>query len=148
MALKIPNEADAGNEKQARVDRYDFELGNIADGVISGCLVSAQGTPNNTVAVANGTVQIGNVKVTVATGNVTIGAADATNDRFDFIVVSNAGVKSATAGTAAANPVFPDPPANSVVLAAVFVPANESPVVVTTADIIDKRSFLRLQCHG
>jgi len=148
MALKIPNEADAGNEKQSRFDRWDFEIGNLVDGVISGCAVTAQGTPNNTVAVASGTVQIGNAKVTVGSGNVTITAADVTNDRFDFIVVNNAGVKSATAGIAAVNPVFPDPPANSVVLAAVFVPANESPVIVVAGDIVDKRSFLRLQEHG
>jgi hypothetical protein len=94
-----------------------------------------------TVAVASGTVDVtGTPGVAVISGNVTVGTADATNPRFDLIVVDNTGAKSCTAGTAAVNPVFPSIPANSVVLAAIYVPANATSI--TTVRIVDKRVFI------
>lgn len=110
------------------------------DGVASGCAVTAQSTPDMTVAVASGKATIGGTQVTVASGNVTITTADATNPRIDLIVVSNTGTKSATAGTAAANPKAPDIPASSILLAMVYVPASQTSI--TSGLIIDKRTVL------
>jgi hypothetical protein len=107
------------------------------DGVISGCAVTAQGSPNMTVAVAAGLVQIAGGQVTVASGNVTITTADGTNPRIDLVVVNSSGTKSVTAGTAAANPKAPDIPASSVLLAMVYVPASDT--TIASNQITDKR---------
>lgn len=140
MPFNIPNAADAEDPTQAQADSRDF--GDIlvaafaGTGVVSGCAVTAQGSPNMTVAVAAGTVAVAGATVAVTGGNVTITTANATNPRFDLICADNTGVKSAVAGTAAANPVFPSP-AGKVVLAAVRVPAAVASI--NAAKITDKR---------
>jgi|SRR5215831_8338748 len=138
--FNIPNAADAEDASQAQIDSRDF--GDIivaalsGTGVVSGCAVTAQGAPNMTVAVAAGTVAVAGTSVAVTGGNVTITTANATNPRFDLICVDNAGVKSAVAGTPAANPTFPSP-AGKVVLAAVRVAAGATSI--NTPKIVDKR---------
>lgn len=143
MALTIPNEADAAFADQAEPDARDFSdilsPAFALTGVLTGCSVTAQGSPDMTVAVAAGRVLVAGLEVAVAAGNVTITAADGTNPRFDMICVSSAGAKSAVAGTAAANPVFPDP-AGKVVLAAVYVPASDTDIDAN--QIVDKRAVL------
>lgn len=144
MTFTIPNETDAAFSDQAEPDSRDFSaiLAEAFDlnGVISGCAVTAQGTPDMTVAVASGTVIVDGVLATVTSGNVTITAANGTNPRIDLVVVDSAGAKSAVAGTAASNPVFPDP-AGKVVLAAVYVPANDT--TIASNQITDKRVVIR-----
>jgi len=140
MPFTIPNAAVAEDVTQAQPDQFDFN-GMIAaafagTGIVTGCAVTAQGTPNMTVAVAAGTIAIGAVTVAVTAGNVTIAAADATNPRFDLICVNNLGTLSAVAGTPAAAPVFPDP-AGKAVLAAVRVP--NAATAINSAKIVDKR---------
>jgi Microcystin-dependent protein len=138
--FNIPNSSDASNVLQAQPDSRDFSAIIAAafsgTGVVSGCAVSAQASPNMTVAVAAGQVAVAGAVAAVTGGNVTIVAANVTNPRFDLIVVNNTGVKSAVAGAPAAAPVFPDP-AGQAVLAAVFVGANVS--TITNAAITDKR---------
>lgn len=143
MAFTIPNDADAFNTNQAEPDKVDLDILTAAfqrDGVISGCAVTAQGSPDMTVAVAAGLIKIGDAIKAVTAGNVTITTANATNPRIDLIVVDNTGAKSATAGTAAAEPVFPAIPANSIVLATVYVPANDT--TIASNQIIDKRAII------
>lgn len=140
MAFSIPNEADASVAAQAAPDKVDFDIlvaGYEGTGVVSGCAVTAQGTPDMTLAVAAGTVGVLGVSATVTAGNVTITTAHATLARFDLVVVSSAGVKSVTAGVPAASPAFPIIPASSVVLAAVFVPAADT--AIQSNQITDKR---------
>jgi hypothetical protein len=140
MAFKIPNLAQATNSNQAEPDSEDISILVAAyngTGVISGCAVTPQGTPDMTVAVAAGVVVVGGTRATVSGGNVTITTADASNARFDLIVVNSSGTKSATAGTAAVEPVFPTIPATSVVLAAVYVPASDTSIEGN--QIVDKR---------
>ena len=140
MAFTILNTADTFHASQADPDKVDFDIlvaGLAGDGVISGCAVTAQGSPDMTCAVAVGVVRIGGTWAAVTAGNVTITTADATNPRYDLVVVSNAGTKSVTAGTAAATPVFPSIPASSIVLAAVYVPASDT--TIATNQITDKR---------
>ena len=106
---------------QAEPDKVDIDIlvaGILGDGVDNGCAVTAQVVPDMTVAVAAGDVVIGGATVAVAGGNVTISAAHATLPRFDLIVVDNAA-------------------ANSVILAAVLVPAADT--AIETAQIVDKR---------
>lgn len=140
MAFSIPNEADASVAAQAAPDSKDIEIlvaGYAGTGVVSGAAVTAQGSPDMTLAVAAGVVAVLGVQATVTAGNVTITTAHATNPRFDLVVVNSSGTKSVTAGTAAATPVFPTIPASSVVLAAVYVPANDT--AIGSTQIVDKR---------
>src|SRR5262245_56819024 len=105
MSFTIPNAASAEDGTQAQIDSRDFDTIIAAfsgTGVVSGCAVTAQGTPHMTVAVAAGTVAVAGTQVAVTGGNVTITAANATNPRFDLICVDNTGAKSAVAGAAAA----------------------------------------------
>lgn len=136
----IPNEADAFNANQAEPDKVDIDIlvaGYAGTGLNTGCEVTAQASPDMAVAVASGLILVAGKAVSVTAGNVTITAADATHPRFDLIAVNNAGVKSAVAGMPAAEPVFPAIPANSVILASVFVPANDTTIAAN--QIVDKR---------
>lgn len=138
-------EDPTGKFPQAEPDKVDFDIlvaGLNGTGIISGGAVTAQGSPDMTVAVAAGSVQVATTAPaqTVAAGNVVITAADSSNPRFDLVVADNTGAKSAVQGTASATPVFPAIPANSVVLAAVYVPAGAT--TITTARIVDKRVML------
>lgn len=142
MSFTIPNEADAGNANQAEPDKVDFDIlaeGSNRNGVDTGCAVSPQGSPDQTVAVAAGHVFINGLLYAVAAGNVSMAAADATNPRFDLVWVDNTGAKGKTDGTAAAEPVFPAIPSNSVILAVVYRAANDN--TIAAADIVDKRIF-------
>ena len=136
----IPNDDDADFGDQAEPDSRDFDwlaAGLMLRGVRSGGAVTPQGSPDMTVDVALGEGSWDGVDFAwSASDNLAIGAADATNPRFDLIVVSTAGTVSVVAGTAAASPVFPDP-GSDVVLAAVYVPATET--AIEAANIIDKR---------
>jgi hypothetical protein len=137
----VPNYADAVYGAQSEVDSGDFEIlldGLEGNGVVSGCSVSAQGTPNMTVSVSSGTVRISGSEVAVTSGNVTVTTADASLPRFDLIVVNSSGVKSTVAGTASATPAFPAIPSNSVVLAAVYLPPAATSVA--SNQITDKRA--------
>ena len=118
------------------IDILASALGGV--GVFSGCDVTAQGSPDMTVAVAAGFIRIASgYAIVVAAGNVSISAANGTNPRIDLISVSNAGVKTATAGTAAASPKPPAIPSGHVALAMVYVPANDT--TIATNQITDKR---------
>lgn len=140
----IPNEADAAFLDQAEPDAGDFDIlanGGGSIGVVSGCAVTAQATPDMTVAVASGRIVAGALPgVDVTAGNLTIAAANATNPRFDLISVNSSGVKAVIAGTASTNPVFPAIPAATVILAAVYVPANDT--AINANQIRDKRVFV------
>lgn len=144
MAFTIPNKPSAGiSDEQAEPDSVDLDIlvaGIGGDGVASGCAVTAQGSPNMTVAVAAGFVRIGGSTVVVAAGNVTITSNASGNPRFDLISVNSSGTKSATAGATNANPVFPGVPSTSAVLAAVWVPSGVS--AITTGHIVDKRTVV------
>lgn len=150
MAFTIPNNADtdaafhvSGVSPQAAPDKVDVDIlvaGYAGTGVVTGCAVTAQGSPDMTLAVAVGTVAVAGVQVAVSAGNVTITTAHATNPRFDLVVVNSSGTKSVTAGTAAASPAFPSIPGSSLVLAAVYVPANDT--AIGSTQIVDKRVVL------
>ena len=143
MAFTIPNEADAFSANQAEPDSVDFDIlvaGYSASGVLSGCAVTAQGTPDMTVAVASGFVIVAGVVAAVTGANATIGAADGSNPRFDLITINNSGTIATTAGTASSNPVFPAIPASSIVLASIYAPATDT--AIETNQITDKRVFV------
>jgi hypothetical protein len=157
MPYTIPNEADAGTTDQASPDKVDLDILTVGlshgtgsagsygvgpTGVQSGCAVTAQGTPDMTVAVAAGIVRIGGRRVTVASGNVTITTAHGTNKRRDLIVVDTAGAKTAIAGTASdpTRAALPTITSGKVVLAAVTIPAADT--TIGSNQITDKRVMI------
>lgn len=138
--LNLPNKAAASYPRQAGgfADLIDQVAAALAgDGVLSGMGVAAQSTPDMTVAVAAGQVRIGGYFAAYAGANVTITTADSTNPRFDLICCDYNGTVSRVGGTAAALPVPPAIPANSIELAQVYVPAGVTSI--TNAMIVDKR---------
>lgn|GEM_PF-1384952 len=143
MAFTIPNVSVAGFTDQAEPDSVDIDIltaGYAGTGVATGCAVTAQGTPDMTVAVASGSVMVTNSKAAVSAGNVTITAAHATLPRKDIVVVDNVGNKSVSAGTPAAQPLKPTVPPQSAVLAEIYVPAADT--AINANQITDKRVLL------
>lgn len=139
----IPNEPAAAFAPQARLFQTDLEilaLAHGASGVISGCAVAAQGSPDMTVAVAAGVVQSLGTRLTFAGGNATFTAADGTNPRLDVVVVTSGNALAVRAGTAAANPLLPTLTAGDIALARVYVPANDT--TIGSTQIIDARVLL------
>jgi len=138
----IPDVSTASlpDSRMARFNETDIVLqqqGATGEGVVSGAVVTAQGTPDLTVAVSSGEVLVSGTLATVASGNVTITTPDSFSPRWDLIVVSSAGAKSAVAGTASSSPKIPALPANSVPLAAVWVTPGTS--AITSFAIVPKR---------
>lgn len=148
MAWTIPNEADAFHVNQAKFDKVDFDIlmdGLLQDnGVILGLDIIQDTGSNMNVKVNTSGVAIvdGGVRKLAAGTTATVTTADATHPRFDLVSITSSDTLVITAGTPAANPVFPAIPANSTVLAAVYVPANDT--AITTPQIIDKR----VELHG
>lgn len=151
MPFSIPARANATYLPQAKLHSRDIDMLEVAygmEGVLSGCAVSQRGAgANMSVDVAVGQVRVGGYfPFVTAVTNVTITAADATNPRWDLISVDRNGALTATAGTAASNPTMPSIPANSIVLAAVYVPANATSIV--NNQIIDKRIIIPNEFDG
>lgn len=142
MTFTIPSN-DLATDPAIQSVVYDTDLailvaGIAGTGVLTGCDVTAQGTPDMTVAVAAGTIKNADGSTTAVTGgNLTIGAASASNPRYDLISVSSAGVKTYTAGVAAASPKPPDLPSGHIGLAMVLVPTSDT--TISTDQITDKR---------
>lgn len=146
MGFTIPGN-DLATDPAIQSVWYDVDLAIIAAamqgrGVLTGCAVTAQGSPDMTVAVAAGTIRnAGDIAATAVTGgNLTIGAASGSQPRIDLISVSSAGVKTVTAGTAAASPKPPDLPSGHIALAYVLVPTSDT--TISTDQITDKRFFV------
>lgn len=132
MAWTLPDKGEGQNDLQSILFQEYLDVLIVGllgvDCVLSGCAVTAQGTPDMTVAVAKGAVLSNGALFPVTAGNVTVTTANATLPRLDLIVANNAGVKAIRTGTAA---IFPKPPArsaNDVVLAVVYVPAADTTI--------------------
>lgn len=178
MAYIIPNATDTSSGgkynslDQAEPDALDFEiLGSRTSGVIYGCEVTAQASPNSTVNISAGYVVLMNVAYPVtAQSNLDLGTVSiSTNNRFDLViarlnsVTGNMDITFVAGTESAANPTFPPSssrlapgvtydstkhinPATDVVLAAVY---RSGGVAITSSRIVDKRaastSGIRLQ---
>src|SRR5689334_11103846 len=71
----------------------------VISAAVQGAAVSAQGTPDTTVAVASGFVSVANQLAGVTAGNLTISGAHTTEDRIDAVVVDSTGTKSVITGS-------------------------------------------------
>ena len=101
--------------------------------VMSGCEASATGT-SRTVSITAGSVQINGEVIAVSAGSVTLDAGS-TFDRYDLVSVNASGSKIVTKGTTKRK--CPTQPANTCLLAIVFVPAGAT--VIATGDVYDAR---------
>jgi hypothetical protein len=141
MAWTIPDKGEGQDNRQSILFQEYLEVLVAGmrgiDCVLSGCAVTAQGSPDMTVAVAKGAVLTNGVLKPVTAGNVTISAADSTNPRIDLVVVNSSGTKAARTGTAAGAPKPPARTANDVVLAYVWVPAADT--TISSDQITDLR---------
>jgi hypothetical protein len=141
MSWTIPDKGEGDNDIQSILfqEYLDVLVAGLAgiDCVLSGLVVT--GGADMTPAVAKGAVLSNKIMYAVAAADVTITAADATNPRIDLIVVTSAGALAVRAGTPAASPKPPARTANDVVIAAVYVPANDTSIETTKC--IDMRVF-------
>ena len=134
----IPNAADVSNPRMAEPDRIDFNtVAHARWGVIEGCLVTVSGATAQ--CALGGIAIVDNKLVTVSSGqSVNVGVGGAL-DRFDLIAVNAGGNLVHIGGTPAEDPVFPDPPTNVTVLAAVYAPTGTATL---SDNVIDKRKFV------
>ncbi len=137
----LPDKGTALNDTQCILfkEYIDPLVAGISgvDFVSSGCAVTP--SAGLTVAIASGTVYSNSAAHIVTGSTLTHGTADATNPRFDFVVVSSSGTLAIRAGTAASAPVPPTKSANDVVLAVVYIPAGN--VTIAANQIVDLRVF-------
>jgi hypothetical protein len=146
MAFTIPDQAESDSDIQSILFQEDLEILHAGlagiDCVLSGLAVT--GGADMTPAVAKGAVLSNRVMFAVAAADVTITAADATNPRIDLIVVNSSGALAVRTGTPApftpgtSTPKPPARTANDVVIAFVYVPANDT--AIATTQIVDKRA--------
>jgi hypothetical protein len=107
------------------------------EGVAFGCGVSQLGTPGMAVQIASGHVVIANVEIAVTAADLTITASHNVYERCDVVVVDDAGTPSVLAGNADAASAPVAVPADSVLIAMVRIPAQDT--VITNSQIMDKR---------
>ncbi|MBA7515076.1 hypothetical protein ES705_07114 [subsurface metagenome] len=119
-------------------------------GVVNGLKVVPTDPASMDVQVETGKAYVTDTLVEKgAVTDLTVGAADPTNPRKDIVVCNSAGTLSIVAGTAEAalpsgnvgvytlNPEPPSIPANSIILAEIWVPAGATEI--TGSEIYDKR---------
>lgn len=109
--------------------------------VVSGAVVTAQGTPDQTVDVSASELRnrsTGAYVTGAASDNLAATAAHATLARIDIVQVNTTtGVASYKAGTAAASPSAPSPDAGNIAVARVARAANDN--TIAAGDITDVR---------
>lgn len=110
---------------QAKADANRIGMNDF---VLAGALVSPQGSPNMTLAVAKGAIMSNGALLAVTAGNVTIGAADSALSRIDVVVATSAGAKAVRAGTPAASPAIGGVQGGDVPLALVYVPPGTTSI--------------------
>lgn len=150
MPFTIPDKGEGQNDIQSILFQEHLDiLVDALEGrqfVLSGCAVTAQGSPNMTVAVASGLVYSDPNVRTVTGANATIAAANATNPRIDMVVIDAAGAIQTRGGTAAAAPKPPVLTAGDVALAQIFVPANDT--TISSDQITDMRLMISRAVYG
>lgn len=131
-AWTLPDKGEGQNDVQSILFQEYLDVLvegiNGINAVHSGCTPTAQGSPDMTVAISACVVTSNQVKKYVSAGNATITTAHATNPRIDLVVISSSGSIAVRAGTAAAAPKPPARTSNDVVLAQVYVPANDTTI--------------------
>jgi len=134
----IPNAADVTNPRMSEPDRIDFNtMAHARWGVIEGCLITVTGS---TAQCSLGGLAIVNGKLVIVSSGQTVNVGvGGSQDRFDLVAVDDGGSLVRIGGTPAVDPVFPDPPTNVTVLAAVYAPTGTANL---SDNVVDKRKFV------
>lgn len=138
MPFQVPNLADVSYIDQAEPDAGDFRaLGERGTGFLTGCLVTAQGTPALAVDHAAGTYVIAGTPYTKTSGSIAIVSGES-NPRFDLVVGTATGI-AVLKGVASSNPSFPSTfdPTVHCLFASVYV--RQSVTSIAGGDVVDKR---------
>lgn len=93
------------------------------DGILTGGVVTEQGTPDMSCKVSAGTGIVNNKYVTWIETNIKGITAPGSNTRLDYIVVDEHGAMWYIVGTAGASPDFPSVPSNTVIVGAIVTKA-------------------------
>jgi len=118
---------------QADVDA--LVAGIKGNGVISG--IGVTWSSGWTFNVAAGSIYVSGSTVSVSSTSVSVLQANGGRHRLDLIVVNSSGVVSAVQGNVSLTPTAPSLPANSLLLATVFVPAGAT--ALSADRVVDKR---------
>ena len=113
-----------------------------AGGAYTGGAVTAQASPDQTVAVSAAAyiTDEGKRFALSAVSALAADAANGENPRIDIVYGSGEGVITYLAGTAAGSPAQPTTPAHGVLLASIARAANDN--TIAAGDITDKRTFV------
>jgi len=133
-----PTALQTAQSRLNSTDLYALSQGATRTGVVSGCAVNWSAALSYSVAV--GTICSTGTYFAVAAAPPSSAVADATNPRFDAIVVTAAGAVAIRTGTAAATPTLPILTAGDVILGTSYVPAGATTLAAT--NLTDKRVFL------
>ena len=128
--LTIPDKGEGDSNIQSVL--YQEIIDVLLEGVNGkNCVLSGlamTGGADMTPDVAKGAVLSNGVLYAVAASTVTISAADATNPRLDLVVVNSSGSLAVRTGTPSATPKPPARTANDVVIAQIYVAANDTSI--------------------
>jgi hypothetical protein len=144
VAFTVPNEGSATYSRQAGLDSGDLAIMVAAlkgDGVLTGCDVQAQSTPDMTVKILAGQIQIGTLTPTMNPVTLAVTPGHVSLNRLDLVVANTTGVASVVPGVPAQFPVFPALPTNTIALAAIYVQTVAT--LVAPGNLTDKRCFVR-----
>lgn len=144
MAFTIPDKGEGLSDIQSILfqEYIDILVAGLSGEtcVKTGCAVSAQATPNMTIAIAAGTVRSASTEFVIsANPSVTITTADAANPRLDLVYISDSGFIATSVGTPNPTPKPAARPANSVILAVIYVPAGVTSI--SSNQITDLRAI-------
>lgn len=118
----------------------------VNHGVVTGCAVTAQASPDMTVAIASGVVVDSNATAATAAVNASIHAADVTYDRIDLVTMTSSGNVLVAIGAPSATPMCPD--SSEVPLASVYVYGQANPNytgTIVASVISDLRRYVVIQ---
>ena len=136
----------------------DLALGSSGTNVLRGCVVTSNGTADKKVVVSAGDVAVGGQWVACPGATITLSDADGTNPRIDVVSVNASGTVGTVGGSAAADPFEPPIAANTVKLAAIYVPSGGGSTYtvlstwiysrrIESPDLIDCEPRNRLAAH-
>lgn len=114
----------------------------LRNGVLQGCRVEAQGTPNFSVRLWGGTITLNGSTITVAESNHFPAAADPTNPCIELIMIDQQGHWFIQRGTPSADPYPPALPSGSEYVGVFMLTIPAAANAIYPGYLVDKRFLL------
>lgn len=115
---EVTNARDYHTVLRDRLRSDSLGRGNV---LVSGGVVTEQGSPNMTVAISAGEAVVGGIACKWSAQNSGTITAPVSNTRLDYVVVNSDNTISVVAGTASASPAFPSVSSTQLIVAALVV---------------------------